>query len=71
DVGFERALCSRVLFTAYATWLDFFTDTFIEGSFSGTAKLTYWATPEIGLSPSISVIERGTIAYRLGVAFVF
>lgn len=71
DVGFARALCDRVLFTAYATWLDFLSSTFIDSSFSATAKLTYWATPEIGLSPSVSVIERGAVAYRLGVAYVF
>lgn len=71
DVGFERALRDRVLVTAYVSYLDFFTSTFIDSSFSATAKLTWWATPEIGLSPSVSVIERGAVAYRLGVAYVF
>ncbi|HSI08336.1 MAG TPA: hypothetical protein VK985_07075 [Rariglobus sp.] len=71
DVGLERALCDRVLFTAYVSWLDFFSSTFIDSSISGTAKLTYWATPEIGLSAAASMIERGAVAGRLGVAFVF
>ena len=71
DVGFERALCDRVLFTAYGSYLDFLTDIFLESTFSGTAKLTCWAVPEIGVSASVSVIERGAVAGRLGFAYVF
>lgn len=71
DVGFERPLCDRVLFTVYGSYLDFLTDIFLESTFSGTAKLTYWATPDIGVSAAVSVIERGAVAGRLGVAYVF
>lgn len=71
DLGFERALGDRVVVTAYASWLDFLTDTFLESRFSGTAKLTWWATPDIGVSGAFSLIEGGVRAYRLGVAFVF
>lgn len=71
DVGFERALNDRLLFTAYASWQDFLTDTFLDSTFFGTAKLTYWATSDLALSASFAVLERSAVAYRFGVAFAF
>jgi hypothetical protein len=71
DVGVERALGDHLLFTAYASWLDFLTDTFLDSSFSGTAKLTYWITPAVAFSGAGTLIEEGNIAYRLGLTLVF
>ena len=71
DVGVERALCDRLLVSAFVSWHDFFSSQVLDGSFAGTAKLTYWMTPKVAVSGSGALLEGGSIAYRLGVIFVF
>lgn len=71
DIGAERALCSRVLLSAFVSWHDFFSSQVLDGSFSSTAKLTYWVTPKVALDGSGSLLEEGSISYRVGVTFVF
>ena len=71
DIGAERALCSRVLLSAFISWHDFFSSQVLDGSFSSTAKLAYWVTPKVALDGSCSLLEEGSLSYRLGVTFVF
>ncbi len=71
DLGAEHALTERLLLSAHVSWQDFFSSDMLAGRWSITPKATYWLTPAIAASGSVSYIETGDLFYKLGVAFTF
>lgn len=71
DLGAEHALTDRLLISAHVSWQDFFSSDMLAGRFSVTPKATYWLTPAIAVSGSLSYIETGDLFSKFAIAFVF
>jgi hypothetical protein len=68
--GFEYVVNKQVSFQLAGAYDDNFKK-HNEGQWSGIASANFWVTPQVAVSPSVALIEGGSVAGALAVAFKF